>query len=406
MSLTRSVRRGGPGRAAPASGHNGGVTVDSRAPHLLVHPGWELFGSDRMLLETAAALRERGERVVVALPQRGPLVDELQALGAQVLLPPMFVLRKSSLRPRNWLRSARDAIRGLAASIAIVTRLRPRSIYVSTIVLPTWPLVGRLSGIPTVTHVHEAEASASRWVNLALYAPHLAAHRVVANSRFTLQTVRAVLPALARRAAVIPNGVTAPTDIPEPRSHVDRLRIGYVGRLSHRKGPDVAVEALAQLTATGIEADLHLIGAAFVENAGYEQELRERAEVLGVGDRVSFLGFHSDVWPLLARIDVLVVPSRQDESFGNTAVEGVLAARPVVASDIPGLREAVGDYPSVAFTAPGDPRELAGALRAVVDGWEQRRADAVSDRAAALHRFAPATYRRSAAEFLEVLASR
>ncbi|WP_101847514.1 glycosyltransferase family 4 protein [Zhihengliuella sp. ISTPL4] len=382
------------------------MTHDSRAPHLLVHPGWELFGSDRMLLETATALRERGEPVVVVLPRRGPLVDELQALGAQVLLPPMFVLRKSSLRPRNWLRSARDAVQGFAASIAIVRRLRPRSIYVSTIVLPTWPLVGRLSRIPTVTHVHEAEASASRWVNLALYAPHLAAHRVVANSRFTLQTVQAALPALARRAAVIPNGVAAPSEIDEPRPYVDRLRIGYVGRLSHRKGPDLAIEALAELAAAGVDADLHLVGAAFVENAGYERELRERAEALGVGDRVTFLGFQSDVWPFLAGIDVLVVPSRQDESFGNTAVEGVLAARPVVASDIPGLREAVGTYQSVAFTTPGESQELAAALRSVVDGWEERRADALSARASALHRFAPATYRRTTAEFLTSVAPR
>jgi glycosyltransferase involved in cell wall biosynthesis len=200
--------------------------------------------------------------------------------------------------------------------------------------------------------------------------------------------------------------VAAPSEVDEPRPYVDRLRIGYVGRLSHRKGPDLAVEALAELAVAGVDADLHLVGAAFVENAGYERELRERAEALGVGDRVTFLGFQSDVWPFLAGIDVLVVPSRQDESFGNTAVEGVLAARPVVASDIPGLREAVGSYQSVAFTTPGESQELAAALRSVVDGWEERRADALSARASALHRFAPATYRRTTAEFLTSVAPR
>lgn len=376
------------------------MTDDDRAPYLLVHPGWELFGSDRMLLESARALRERDERVVVAVPQRGPLVGELQAIGVEVLIPPMFVLRKSSLHPRNWLRSARDAVRGIAASVAIVRRLRPRALYVSTIVLPSWPLIGRLSRVPTVTHVHEAEASASRLVNLALYAPHLASHRIIANSRFTLQTVGAVLPALGRRATVILNGVASPDDVEPPRARIDRLRIGYVGRLSHRKGPDTAVEALAALRREGIDAELRLVGAVFAGNEGFDRELRERAAALGVEDRVAYLGFRSDIWPLLAEIDVLVVPSRQDESFGNTAVEGILAARPVVASDIPGLREAVGPYGSATFVTPGDADELARALRAVNDGWDLRRAAAIGDRNAARERFAPDAYRRAVATFL------
>ena len=380
------------------------MTDDIRAPHLLVHPGWELFGSDRMLWESATGLREQGERVVVALPERGPLVEKLRAAGVEVLIPPMFVLRKSSLHPRNWFRTVRDAIRGTVASVAIVRRLRPRTLYVSTIVLPLWPLVGRLAGVPTVTHIHEAEASASRFVNAALYAPHLASHRIIANSRFTLQTVRATLPALARRATVIHNGVASPAEVEPPRVGIDRLRIGYVGRLSHRKGPDVALAALDLLTQRGVDAELHLVGAVFAGNEGFDRQLRAGAVARGVDDRVRYLGFQLDIWPLLADMDVLVVPSRQDESFGNTAVEGVLAARPVIASDIAGLREAVGPYEAVTFVAPGDVGALADALQAVADAWDRKRTAALVDRQAAQERFAPATYREAIAGFLGALA--
>lgn len=382
------------------------MTAAPPRPHLLVHAGWELFGSDRMLLESARGLREAGERVVVALPARGPLVAELQAAGAEVLLPPTFALRKSALRPRNWLRSLRDAIRGLVAAAVIVRRLRPKSLYVSTIVLPLWPLVGRLMGVPTVSHVHEAEASAARIVNTVLYAPHLAAHRVIVNSAFTLCTVGAVIPALARRATLIPNGVTSPDAVAAPRAEVDRLRIVYVGRISHRKGPDVAVEAAARLRDLGIDAELDLVGAVFEGNEAYDETLRRRADELGVAHRVQHHGFRADVWPVLEAADVLVVPSRQDESFGNTAVEGILAARPVVASDIPGLREAVGDYASAAFVAPGDASALADALVDVVTDWSSLRAAALLDRDAARERFAPAHYRRAVADFLADLAAR
>ncbi|WP_046014105.1 glycosyltransferase family 4 protein [Microbacterium sp. SA39] len=380
------------------------MTHDTRSPFLLVHAGWELFGSDRMLLETAVALTRADERVVVALPEPGPLVEHLRAAGVEVLIPPMFALRKSVLHPRNWLRTVRDAIRGTVAAVTIVRRLRPKALYVSTIVLPLWPIVGRLLRVPTVTHVHEAEASAARVVNLVLYAPHLASHRLIVNSEFTLRTVGDSIPALARRATVIPNGVASPSDVPAPREDLDGLHVVYVGRMSHRKGPDVALDAIGLLRRRGVEADLQLIGAVFAGNESYEEVLTARIKELGLGDQVTHHGFRADIWPVLAGADVVVVPSRQDESFGNTAVEGILAARPVVASDIAGLREAVGGYSAALFVQPGDAEALADALATIAADWATYRSRASSAREAALQRFAPDAYRRSVADLMKELA--
>ena len=58
----------------------------------------------------------------------------------------------------------------------------------------------------------------------------------------------------------------------------------------------------------------------------------------------------------------MLVPSVGDESFGNAAVEAVLAARPSVVSDIGGLREAAAGYDGVVFVPPGDATALAAAI--------------------------------------------
>ena len=55
---------------------------------------------------------------------------------------------------------------------------------------------------------------------------------------------------------------------------------------------------------------------------------------------MQFHGFQSQVWPFLEQTDIAVVPATEDESFGNTAAEASLAARPAVVSAIAGLREA------------------------------------------------------------------
>jgi len=140
---------------------------------LVAHPGAEMFGSDRMLLESVIGFVESGARVVVALPSRGLLDVALREAGAEVVIIPMLVLRKVLLTPRGLPRLFRDAFRGLGAAWRLIGSLRPEAVYVSTIIIPQWPIVARLRRTRSVSHVHEAEASGNRIVNALLYLPHL-----------------------------------------------------------------------------------------------------------------------------------------------------------------------------------------------------------------------------------------
>lgn len=367
---------------------------------LVVHPGAELFGSDRMLLESVVGLREAGSRVVVGLPSTGPLVDELQSAGAEVEVVPMFVTRKALLRPRGWPALVRSAVNGLIGSWHLMSRVRPEVVYVSTITIPQWPLIARLRGQPSVSHVHEAEASGSRVLNALLYLPHLASRRTLVNSLFSLETIREALPALARRTEVVYNGIDSPDDPQPPREHLrGPLKLLYIGRLSPRKGPDLVIEAARRMQKTGRRVTVTILGTTFEGYEWYEEQLRAQAGSSGV--EVEFAGFHRDIWPFLKAADVLVVPSRGDESFGNTAVEGVLALRPAVASCYSGLREAAGDYATTRLVSPDDPGAIVGAIESLSEAWPQVVRDAYANRAEALRRHAPEVYRRDVAAAVE-----
>ncbi len=370
-------------------------------PRLLVaHPGAELYGADRMLLEAATALATDFE-VTVALPGPGPLVAELRARGLPVELCPMPVLRNSALRPRGFLRLLADAVRGAPPALRLLRR-HPAGVYVSTLTLPSWPLLARLARRRSVTHVHEAERSAPRLLRRGMALCPVLSDRVVANSRFTLETLAEVAPRVGRRGRVVHNVVRGPALVPPPRPVLDGpLRLLYVGRLSPRKGPQVAVAALQDLRRRGVDARLAVVGSVFPGYEWFEAELRTSAADAGLADRVEFLGFHADVWPHLAAADVVLVPSVGDESFGNTAVEAVLAARPVVVSAHSGLQEAVAGYAGVQAVAPGRPTAWADAVTRVAADWAGARAAALADAEAARHRHAPERY---TAELLEAVA--
>lgn len=336
---------------------------------LIVHPGAELYGADRVTLESAAGLADAGHDVVAVLPEHGPLATTLEAQGVRVVVSPMFVLRKQLLKPRNWPKLISSAVGGFLSSWRLISRYRPDAAYVSTVILPQWPVLLRLRRVPTVTHVHEAEADSPWAMRAFLYAPQVWAHTVIANSGFTADLMRRSLPVLGRKTTVVLNPIPGPSTSVPPRQHLDDIRIGYVGRLSPRKGPDTIISALALLRDRGRTARLEIVGDVFRGYEWYAEELEAAIAANGLTDAVTLHGYDADVWPHLAACDVMIVPSRTDESFGNTAVEAVLAGRPVIVSDLAGLREAVADYPTTRIVAPGDAVAVADAVQQLMDEW-------------------------------------
>ena len=149
---------------------------------LVAHPSPDLYGSDRQLLETA-------------LPASGPLVPELEALGARVAVVPFTVLRKSLLSPRSLAGLAARAVGEIARLRSLIRADGADLLLVNTVTLPWWAPAGRAAGVPVLAHVHEAEDTQNLLVRAGLNAPLLAASRVVVNSR----AARAALVRRARR---------------------------------------------------------------------------------------------------------------------------------------------------------------------------------------------------------------
>lgn len=334
-----------------------------------------------------------GARVLVTVPSTGPLVAELTARGASVTFCPTPVLRRSLLGPSGILRLIGGSIWGGLAGIGLIRSSHPDIILANTSTVPLWTILGRTCGVPVVTHVHEAEAYAPRLLRALLALPLVLSTNIITNSHFTAQTLSGSLPWLRDRATVIHNGVPGPLRPTTARSRLDGgLRILYVGRLSHRKGVDVALDAVIQMRLLGHPARLDIVGAVFDGGQTYETELRARVAAHDAAGYVTFHGYQHNVWPFLEATDVAVVPSRLDESFGNTAIEALLAARPLVASGVSGLREAAGDYTSVQFVEPGSVQSLAAALLTVMAEWERFRAAAAKDAIRAKARHSPEVY--------------
>jgi glycogen(starch) synthase len=180
---------------------------------------------------------------------------------------------------------------------------------------------------------------------------------VVGCSAFIVEVARELVPTIASRSSVIPNGLNPPPIAPSPLP-TENPRLVCVGRLAHEKGVDLALAAFASVSARFPRARLLVAGD------GPSRPVLERHVLdLDLGGRVELLGAVSrgDVFRLLDSATAVLVPSR-DEAFGLAALEAAWMARPVVASRVGGLPEVVEDGTTGLLVEPESVEALAGAV--------------------------------------------
>lgn len=369
---------------------------------LIGTPSCDVYGSDLQLLETVAAVRARGHGVVVATPSDGPLRTRLEALGAQVRLVPAPVLRRGDAHPAGVARLAATTAGSLALMRRTIQETRAALVCANTVTVPWWLAAARLSGVRSLCHVHEAESQDPRLVRRLLAAPLALADVVVVNSRTTRTALYEVAPRLAARTRLIHNGVEPPPATPTDAPTRGPLRLVVVGRLSARKAPDVALEAIAALRAAGRDVVLELCGTPGPGQEEYVARLRDRAARPDLAGTVTFSGYTFPIWPALARAHVLAAPSL-GESFGNAVVEAQLALRPVVATAVQGHLETVRDGVTGLLVPPQDPDALAAAVGRLHDDPPLAGRLARSGREEALARFTADRYRAAMGELVDGL---
>jgi glycosyltransferase involved in cell wall biosynthesis len=135
--------------------------------------------------------------------------------------------------------------------------------------------------------------------------------------------------------------------------------IGIVGRLAEQKGHRVLIEALPEVI-----RDFPDVGLIIIGDGPEAENLRKKAEELGVDDHIIWMGAKPQmkVFQLYRAMDLFVMPSLY-EGFGLTAAEAMAAGLPVVSSTIEGLSEVVEDGATGYLCPAGDSQALAGWIK-------------------------------------------
>jgi glycosyltransferase involved in cell wall biosynthesis len=225
-------------------------------------------------------------------------------------------------------------------------------------------VVGAVLRVPYVLTVHGADAYALRGPVARRLKRVVLARAAVVTA--VSQDIAGRLGEQVPAADVTPMGVDVAAVARAVGKHdPDPTGVLFVGRLVEKKGVDVLLEAVAEVPA------VHL---TVIGDGPLRGDLERRAEGLGLGERVAFLGQQpsDEVMRHLARALALVVPSTvasdgDQEGTPVILLEAMAAGTPIIASRLGGIAEQVVHAETGVLVSPGSVEELARALSGAVE---------------------------------------
>ncbi|WP_414561733.1 MULTISPECIES: glycosyltransferase family 4 protein [unclassified Anabaena] len=320
-------------------------------------------GAELCLIDIA---KPYGHRALVGLFTDGPFKKLLQQhhIPVEVLATKPISVRKQS----NLLQAA-TSLGQLAPLLKKVVQTAKKYdvIYANTQkALVIGALASFIARRPLVYHLHDIlspEHFSQTNLRVAVTLANGFASLVIANSQAS-QTAFVSAGGRPELTEIVYNGF-APENYQPAESEVKKLQqqlelegkfvVGHFSRLAPWKGQHILIEALTQCPP---EVTVILVGDALFGEQDYVQKLHQQVAIMGLENRVKFLGFRSDIPQLMTACDLVAHTSTSPEPFGRVIVEAMLCGTPVVAAKAGGAVELVEHGSNGFLVTPGEPQEL------------------------------------------------
>lgn len=249
-------------------------------------------------------------------------------------------------------------------------RQRTRILHLNNSIVKShdWMLAARLSRCRCVTHergINDQYSTSARYWAERLDAVvcisdavrrQLEEHGVTGN----LLTIHNAFDPAEAKVVRSPSDLRAAHGIP-----ANAPVLVMAGNLKPWKGQETVIRAMADVVRDHPLARCLLVGAPADQR--FAAEMRQLVAELGIGQQVVFVGFHENVIDFMSMADVVLHASILPEPFGRVALEAMACRKPIIGSDAGGIPEIIETGHTGLTFRPGDVRQLAAAIRWLLD---------------------------------------
>jgi glycosyltransferase involved in cell wall biosynthesis len=320
---------------------------------LIINQSAELYGADKALLELLENYPD-GYRPIVVLHEKGLLTKKLAYLNVQIIETSVIKVKRGILKLSFFLKLPFEIIQSFRT---IKKELKDNKIdFVHS--NATSVFIGAFYSFfyrkKHIWHVHEIIESPKRIALLYPKIVYLLSDIVIFNSNATANHFITIYPKIKAKSKIIYNGqqrkleVSCPEKINLIRKNVFKVKnenfivVGLVGRISRLKGHSILLKAFDLLHKKHDNIHLVFIGSSPKGQEFFTESLENKIKKLELTN-CTIVPFEENIWPIYDSLDIVVVPSTEPESFGLVATEAMLSKKPVIATNLGGLKEVVED---------------------------------------------------------------
>lgn len=304
-----------------------------------VIPAFRLAGAEIMCENLCIALKNAGETVIAV-----SLYSEQTAITER--------LRKNGVRIVTFKKKPGFDPTIFTKLIKLFREERPdvvhTHIYASKYALPVAILVGVKRRVHTVHSIAQKEqGSLGKIINKFMY--HHCDVVPVALSNEVKKTISEVYGLHESLIPIVYNGIDL-SKCTEKNSYetMNVFTVIHIGRFMKVKNHKILLQAFAKFVEKHENVKLQFLGEGELFD-----EMKEFAKVLGVEDKVEFLGLQSNVYPYLNKADIFCLPSEY-EGVPMTLIEAMGTGLPIVASNVGGISDMLDNEKNALLVEPND----------------------------------------------------
>jgi glycosyltransferase involved in cell wall biosynthesis len=345
---------------------------------LVLHSSSDLYGASNSVVRSLMALRHVGLEPTLLLSEAGPLCQKVEALGIEVRILRLGVIRRKYFNLSGLLNRKYYILRASLKIRRIIEKECFELVLTNTTVIFSGAFAAKLAGVKHIWHVRETITGPAFFKKFITFLLNKTGHTNFFVSNASRDNY---LPKIQiEKTQVIYNGIDYSKFVAnaydlknELDIAPDNILISMVARVNLLKGQKYFLEIAKLLLSKNNNIHFVLAGDTF---PGYEyllEELREFIVSNNLVYNVTDLGFRTDAYNIMGGSDIFVLPSIQPDSLPTTVLEAMAAAKPVIATALGGSTEMVVNG-ETGFLIPHDDAKVAAEkIQALIDKPELRR---------------------------------
>ena len=198
-----------------------------------------------------------------------------------------------------------------------------------------------------------------------------AADKIVTISNYSMQSAKDLFPASTNKLGFVHNGTNADVILKQASANMEKpvsfkenaVRLISIGRLDERKNLSLVLNALGLLKDKNLDFQYLVLG-----QGNLEKELRKQAEILGIEEKVDFLGYIQNPYPYLNASDVLCMSSTA-EGWPTVVVESMVLGKPFITTPVAGAGDELSNGEKCGLVSDWNAEQYAQKLeKLIIDG--------------------------------------